>query len=144
MSPYPTAYQIEEMFSNRARPDKFHQYLADPIDVTVVGQDFHISGNYKSTQEFHDNIYVRIVAALKEESIRIEVRRVIGGGDSAWAAVETYVTAESKYDRPYVVELVDLVRFDSDGKIAQLKEFFDSEHIHSHLDEHDSKTKDKE
>lgn len=47
-------------------------------------------------------------------------------------------------DRPYVVELVDLVRFDSDGKIAQLKEFFDSEHIHSHLDEHDSKTKDKE
>lgn len=93
MSPYPTAYQIEEMFSNRARPDKFHQYLADPIDVTVVGQDFHISGNYKSTQEFHDNIYVRIVAALKEESIRIEVRRVIGGGDSAVRKLRSSILA---------------------------------------------------
>ncbi|KAL9614242.1 MAG: hypothetical protein Q9167_001264 [Letrouitia subvulpina] len=143
MAPYPNAYQIEEMFCNRARAEKFNQYLADPIDVTVVGQDFNIGGNYKSIQEFHDSVYVRAIAALKEETIRIEVRRVIGGGDSAWAAVESYCTAVSKYDRPYVMEFVDFVRFDSDGKIAQLKEFFDSGHLHSHVEEHESKTKDE-
>ncbi|KAI4126772.1 MAG: hypothetical protein LQ338_003590 [Usnochroma carphineum] len=163
MAPYPNAYQIEEMFANRGIPDRFHQYLADPIDVTVVGQEFHIGGNYKNMQDFHDNIYARVAAGLKEETIRVEVRRVIGGGDSAWAAVESYCTAESKYGmrahsemsrgttllihsgvlgRPYVLEFVDLVRFDSNGKIAQMKEFLDSGHIHSHVEEHESKTKD--
>ena len=31
--PYPTAYQIEEMFANRDVPNIFHNYLADPIDT---------------------------------------------------------------------------------------------------------------
>lgn len=96
-SPYPTAYQIEEMFANRDVPSLFHNYLADPIDVTVVGQDFHIGGNYKSMQAFHDGIYARVAAALKVETIRVEVVRVIGGGESAWAAVESLCTATSKY-----------------------------------------------
>lgn len=103
MSPYPNAYQIEEMFSNRARPEKFNEYLANPIDVTVVGQDFHISGNYKSVQEFHDNIYVRLVAVLKEETIRVEVRRVIGGGDSAVRKLHSsiYVTQKGAIKSDY-------------------------------------------
>lgn len=96
-SPYPTAYQIEEMFANRDVPSLFHTYLADPIDVTVVGQDFHIGGNYKSMQAFHDGIYARVAAALKVETIRVEVVRVIGGGESAWAAVGSLCTATSKY-----------------------------------------------
>ena len=36
---------------------------------------------------------------------------------------------------------VDLVRFDSAGKIAQMKEFFDSEHVHRHVDAHEKKQK---
>ena len=62
-TPYPDSYQIEEIFSLRGYPEKFHQYLADPIDVVVVGQDFHISGNYKNMKDFHDNIYGRVAAA---------------------------------------------------------------------------------
>ena len=95
--PYPTAYQIEEMFANRDVPNIFHTYLADPIDVTVVGQDFHIGGNYKSMEAFHNAIYARVSAGLKTETIRVEVVRVIGGGESAWAAVESLCTATSKY-----------------------------------------------
>ena len=45
-------------------------------------------------------------------------------------------------DKPFHVEWVDLVRFNSQGKIAQMKEFFDSENTHNHLEEHESKTKD--
>ena len=36
---------------------------------------------------------------------------------------------------------VDLVRFDSQGKIAQIKEFMDSEHVHRHVDAHEKKQK---
>lgn len=50
-------------------------YLADPIDVTVVGQDFHVGGNYKSRQAFHDGIYTPVAAALKVETIRAELVR---------------------------------------------------------------------
>lgn len=95
--PYPTAYQIEEIFANRDVPSIFHTYLADPINVTVVGQEFSIAGHYKSMQAFHDAIYARVAAALKVETIRVEVVRVIGGGESAWAAVESLCTATSKY-----------------------------------------------
>ena len=45
-------------------------------------------------------------------------------------------------DKPFQVEWVDLVRFNSEGKITQMKEFFDSEGTHKHLEEHESKTKD--
>lgn len=37
--------------------------------------------------------------ALKVETIRVEVRRVLGGGESAWAAVESLCTATSKYGK---------------------------------------------
>ena len=39
---------------------------------------------------------------------------------------------------------VDLVRFNSQGKIAQMKEFFDSEHVHRHVDAHEKKHKQAE
>lgn len=83
MAPYPNAYQIEEIFSARTRPDKFHEYLADPVDVTVVGEDHEIEGHYKSIQEFHDKVFARISDTVKRESIMLEVKRVIGGGESA-------------------------------------------------------------
>ena len=53
-TPYPTAYQIEEMFHNRDTPPIFNTYLADNPDITMVGQDFHMAGNYRSAQAFHD------------------------------------------------------------------------------------------
>ena len=83
MSPYPNAYQIEEIFSYRTQPDKFHEYLAEPVDVMVVGEDHEIAGRYKSVQEFHDKIFARIFDTVKRETIRLEVKRVVGGGESA-------------------------------------------------------------
>ena len=44
-------------------------------------------------------------------------------------------------DKPFQAEWVDLVRFHSEGKITQMKEFFDSGGTHDHLEEHESKTK---
>ena len=97
-SPYPTAYQIEEMFANRGFPDIFNGYLADNVDVLVMGgEDFHLGGRYNSVQSFHDEIYGHVTQALKVETFKVEVLRVIGGGDSPWAAVESLSTATSKH-----------------------------------------------
>ena len=38
--PYPTVYQIEEMFANRLDHNTFHTYLAKNPDLTVVGKRF--------------------------------------------------------------------------------------------------------
>ena len=47
-------------------------------------------------QTFYESIYSRISQALKAETIAVEVVRVVGGGMSAWAAVESVCTAMSK------------------------------------------------
>lgn len=46
-----------------------------------------------------------------------------------------------RLDNPWHKVLVDLVLFNSQGKIAQIKECPDTEHIHAHVEEHESKTK---
>ena len=96
-SPYPTVFQIEEMFANRLVARIFNNYYADPVDITVIGQDFHLSGHYNSIQRFDDEVFAELWELVKVETVRTEVLRVIGGGESAWAAVETRVTATTKY-----------------------------------------------
>ncbi len=96
-TPYPNTFQMEEMFANRDVPSIFHTYLADPIDVVVVGQDFHVRGQYNPMEAFHQGIYARVADSLKVETIRVEVRRVTGGGESPWAAVDSLCTAGGKY-----------------------------------------------
>ncbi|KAG8530499.1 uncharacterized protein KY384_005002 [Bacidia gigantensis] len=160
MAPYPTAHEIEEIFFHRINTEEFHSYLADHIDITVTGNDFNISGKFKSLEEFHNKIYVRINAAVKQETLRLEVNRVIGGGESPqalsptavlqlmlhrytdkdvlqWAAVEVHYECESKEGRHLVYETVDLVRFNKEGKIFQMKSFLDSLAIHNLVEEHE-------
>ena len=43
--------------------------------------------------------------------------------------------------KPWKNEWVDLVRFNSQGKITQMKEFFDTGHVHNHLEELESESK---
>ena len=95
--PYPTAHQIEEMFANRNVPSTFNTYFADNSDIVLVGKNEVLGGSFKSGQHFDDEIFNRIGDALKPGTLRLEVLRVIGGGESPWAAVNSVVTAMSKY-----------------------------------------------
>ena len=63
----------------------------------IGGEDFHLGGRYDTVQSFHDEIYGHVTSALKVETFKVEVLRVIGGGESPWAAVESLSTATSKY-----------------------------------------------
>ena len=104
-SPYPTAYQIEEMFANRVATEVFHSYFADNVDVLMIGgEDFHLGGRYHSVQSFHDKIYGAVSSAVQVETLKVEVLRVIGGGESPWAAVESLTTATSKYGESVSLE----------------------------------------
>ena len=95
MAPYPTRDKIEEIFSDRDRTDVFQSYLSEHVDVEVAGQEFHLSGRHKSI-DGHSAVYSRGLAILKDETLHIEVNRVIGGEDSAWAAVNSTATAIGK------------------------------------------------
>lgn len=55
----------------------------------------------------------------------------------------TVISFNLHSDKPYADLHVDLVRFNSEGKIAQLREFFDTRHVHDHVEEHHSKTDEK-
>lgn len=46
-----------------------------------------------------------------------------------------------RLDNAWHKELVALVLFNSQGKIAQIKECPDTGYIHAHVEEHESKTK---
>ncbi len=48
-------------------------------------------------------------------------------------------TRSSDLGKPYHLEFVELVRFNSQGKIAQIKEFLDSGHLLHHAEYHESK-----
>lgn len=44
---------------------------------------------------------------------------------------------DSHLDIPYHLEIVDLIRFNAQGKIAQMKVFMDSGRIHKHIEGHE-------
>ena len=51
------------------------------------------------------------------------------------------LTQNADQGREYKLDMVDLVRFNSQGKIVQMKEFLDSVAIHNLVEEHEKKTK---
>ena len=184
--PYPTSSQIKEIFESRLDQSVFNSHFADSASIIIVGQDeAAFSGHYKSTQHFDEIVYDRLSATMKMDTVRIEAVQVIGGGESASAAVEISVNCTTKLgefdslptitprfnpsvldhlgslggffffpplsvilfthsrgccggaDKPFFCEYVELVRFNSDGKIEQLKVFPDQWLLHSHLEEHE-------
>ena len=85
------------MFATRAFPSIFNSCLADHVDITVVGQDFILQVTTKPRQSFHDEVYGRLTAVMKPDTLRVEVLRDIGDRESAWAAVKSLATATTEY-----------------------------------------------
>ena len=56
-----------------------------------------------------------------------------------WRKTPLMFTRSPRFGKPYHLEFVDLVRFNSQGKIAQIKEFLDSGHLQHHIEQHESK-----
>ncbi|KAL8953116.1 MAG: hypothetical protein Q9222_000999 [Ikaeria aurantiellina] len=137
-TPYPSAATIEGIFHYRTLPrhaDKFEEYVDDTADIHVFGQDFHLGGRNKGKKAFREfNKQMHDMADLDGDD-RIEIVNVIGGGEQAWAAVNTRCTSTNKDAKGYYSENVYLVKFSLDGKITQAKIFMDTKHAHGHLSE---------
>ncbi|KAL8812922.1 MAG: hypothetical protein Q9200_000661 [Gallowayella weberi] len=125
MSPYPSAGTIEGIFHYRTIPsqaDKFEQYVSDSARIHIFGQDFKLGGHSKGKKAFREfNQRMHALADLDGDDV-IEIVNVIGGGEQAWAAVNT---SENVY----------LVKFDLEGKIIDVKIFMDTKHAHAHIGE---------
>lgn len=74
-------------------------------------------------------------------SIRAAVETMVNAIINAFPTIRDDSKADSKSGRPWKNEWVDLVRFNSQGKITQMKEFFDTGHVHNHLEELESESK---
>ncbi len=85
------------MFANRLVASIFNNSTR-----TVIGHDFHLSGHYNSAQRFDDEVFAELWDLVKADTVRMKIVRVIDGGESAWAAVETRVTAATKYGELHV------------------------------------------
>ena len=83
----------------------------------------------------------RIAMILPEENPRKRQKKKLSRSVPLTTVFNSNVCARGA-DKPFHAEWVDLVRFNSEGKITQMKEFFDSGGTHNHLEEHESKTKD--
>ncbi|MCJ1377272.1 hypothetical protein MMC17_000364 [Xylographa soralifera] len=147
-TPYPTAYETEEIFLLRGKaPDgkltkqsAFDSHFTDDAEIIIMGQDHQLKGNH-SKEDFKTEVQARISKLIdySKPGGAYEVIRVVGGGDTPYAAIELKTTGTTKAGKPFVHEYVYMLRYNSERKITQMKGFFDSQHINSHVEENEGK-----
>lgn len=137
---FPTPQQIEEMFLLRqTNPEAYlEKYVDDNIALTITGQPHAFSGEIKGKDELKAKHVTPILGMLDLEKSppQGEVVRVLGGGDSAWAAVEMKTTSQSKAGSPWVHENAYFIHFNNEGKIDIMRGYYDSAHLNKHNAEH--------
>lgn len=122
--PYPTPAQIKQIFDSRVDQSVFNSHLADNISIIIVGHNSPFVGHYKSVQHFDEAVYARMAATLKMETAKVEVVQVIGGGESASAAVESVVTGTSKLGEFVYLHVGDVSFFLSFDRASHMMVMF--------------------
>ena len=99
-TPYPTSYAIEDMFSSQGgvatRRETLNNIIDDNVDAKVVGYDYYFSGEHKGKDSLMKKFVGELFGMCNEDTLDFEVVRVIGGGESPWAAIEAKATAKSE------------------------------------------------
>ncbi|KAL8697960.1 MAG: hypothetical protein Q9224_002072 [Gallowayella concinna] len=141
MSPYPSVYQIEEIFQDGGggpeAPDTFVSHLDPKVQMTVVGHDHQTAGDTHGQDDIKDNHFGFLKEMLDfSKPNKVDVLRVIGGGESPWACVELVFNGKSKAGKDFHHECCFVVRFNSAGKITKVRAYYDSAHIDDHAKVH--------
>ncbi|KAL8824324.1 MAG: hypothetical protein Q9191_005132 [Dirinaria sp. TL-2023a] len=140
-APYPSSYEIEDIFSWRESPetmDKFSARVAPNVETTIVGDDHHFAGTHKGIDALTKHNRDRALDIIDvSKGIKLDIVRVIGGGESPWATVEMKTQAKAKSEgKKWNHEFVYIVRFDLDGKITKIRAYYDTAHINDHVETH--------
>jgi uncharacterized protein len=125
-----TAFQP---FENSDPPSFFKNYVTDDIIWTTTGSIEGHSGTYSSKREVVDNALnpvVRRIATLVESKIK----SIMVSGD--WAIVEHTAEAKTKKGMDMFQEFCWVCRFE-EGKIVQVRMYFDTAMVMKVLAEHD-------
>lgn len=89
-TPYPTASEINDIFSNLAsgNSNAFFAHVSPTVSWTVMGTH-PLAGTYHTLQEFRQATFDRLGAIMKKDDpVRLEVVKVVGGGEGPWAVTE--------------------------------------------------------
>ncbi|MCJ1244838.1 hypothetical protein MMC30_002039 [Trapelia coarctata] len=134
-TPFPTPAAISAIFQYRFSSsglDAFDTHVAPDVDVTITGQDHQRAGHNLGKADFRREFERTNAAIDGEKNLSKEVIRVIGGGESEWAAVEVRMTGTTKAGKDYVHEFVYTVKFNLEGKISVIRVYADTAHVASH------------
>ena len=99
MGKFPTADEIDEIFQHRftnSGLDTFDNHVADDVDVYVTGEDHPRANQNLGKKEFRTEFERTKMVLDPSKHISREIVRVIGGGDSPWAAVEVRIKGTTK------------------------------------------------
>jgi len=138
MGKFPTAEEIDAIFQLRftaAGLDKFDSHVADDVIVYVTGEDHPRANKNLGKKDFRKEFERTHMLLDRSKYHSREIIRVIGGGDSPWAAVETKVTGTTKAGKPYNHECAYTVKFRADQLISVVRIYADTAHVTAHVDE---------
>ncbi|KAL8796910.1 MAG: hypothetical protein Q9182_007294 [Xanthomendoza sp. 2 TL-2023] len=137
MPSYPSPHQIEEIFQDgEAGPQVLRgiiEYFDPKVQLVVVGHEHHMSGSNHAKDDFFGAFHEMLDFS---QPSRLDVIRVIGGGDSPWACVECFAHGKSKAGKKFHHEFCWVVRFSPAGKIVKLRCYYDSAHMDDHVNHH--------
>lgn len=97
-SPYPTAEQIEAIFTKVESVEELsnlQKIFADDFHGLVTGLDHSFAGEHHGYGSWFEQLG-SILALLHEKTFKLDIVRVIGGGSSAWACMEAKASAKTK------------------------------------------------
>ncbi|KAL8682476.1 MAG: hypothetical protein Q9224_006776 [Gallowayella concinna] len=136
MPPYPSTYQIEEIFQDGEAVPQVLSGIVDHFDpkvkVTVVGHEHHLAGDTQAHGHF--DFFSDLLDFSKPS--KLQILRVIGGGESPWACVEGLATGTSKGGKKFHHEFAFIIRFNLGGKITKMRAYYDSAHMDEHVKVH--------
>ncbi|KAL8833810.1 MAG: hypothetical protein Q9205_003864 [Flavoplaca limonia] len=138
MPPYPTVHQIEEIFqTGEGGPEGFIDHIDPKVQVYIVGHDHHLAGEISGKDTLKDDHFAHFADLMDfDKPNKLEILRVIGGGDSPWACVEVICTGKSKAGKKLSHECCFVVRFNLEGKITKFRAYYDSAHMNDHAEVH--------
>jgi len=92
------SYQIEEMFQKgEGGLEGFIDHFDPTVQVTVVGHDHHLVGESNGLDALQNDHFAQIADMTDfSKSNKLDIVRVICGGESSWACVKVVAIGKSR------------------------------------------------
>ncbi|KYK60568.1 uncharacterized protein DCS_01705 [Drechmeria coniospora] len=120
---------LAETTNTNERERFFTDALVNDVTWTIAGSAHSLAGTRHSIESHADATFKRLGNKLRAP-IKFTVTRVIVDAepdtDGWWATVETVGEATRKNGKPYNNQYVWLTRWNDEGKIAEVRSYFDT------------------